>query len=322
MNFTITYLIFLSVLRLFLKCFRFDFNSIHFKGGSFMDYLSTFREMISLRGLTAHTVKSYSTYIRAYLDYLQQFLNKSPEDVSWDELRGFIRWLKDSKSLSDRTINAAISQLRFFTIYVLHRTWDPTQLPMRKFDQFLPFVPSQQEVQTFISTIPDLKQKAMVALMYSSGLRIGEVCSLRYQDIERKNMRIHVTHGKTRSDRYAILSSSALDILTQYWFSCGRPTDWLFPKQNSSNGPIDTFYLSRHIHEHEERLGWEKRLTCHSFRHAFGTHLYENGADLLTIQSLLGHKSLNSTTLYVHLAQSSLRSVKSPFDTFGGSCNE
>lgn len=287
-----------------------------------MDYLKTYREMISLRGLTDHTIISYSTYIRTYLDYLEHVLHKSPEDVSWDEMRDFIHWLQDSKSLSDRTINHSISQLRFFTLYVLHKPWDHTQLPMRKFDLYLPFVPSKQEVLTFISTIPDLKQKAMVAVMYSSGLRIGEVCNLKYKDIERKSMRIHISHGKNRSDRYAILSSSALDILTQYWFAYNRPTDWLFPKQNGGDGPIDTFYLSRHIHEHEKRLGWERRLTCHSFRHAFGTHLYENGADLLTIKTLMGHKSLESTTIYVHLAQSSLRQFKSPFDSLGGHFDE
>lgn len=287
-----------------------------------MDYLSTFREMISLRGLTDHTIKSYSTYIRAYLDYLDKVLFKSPDEVSWDELRSFIHWLKSSKSLSDRTVNAAISQLRFFTLYVLHKPWDPTQLPLRKFDQYLPFVPSQMEVWTFISTIPDLKQKAMLALMYSSGLRIGEVCSLKYQDIERKNMRIHISHGKNRSDRFAILSKNALDILTDYWFSYGRPMNWLFPKQHGADKPIDTFYLSRHIHEHECRLGWNHRLTCHSFRHAFGTHLYENGIDLLTIKTLMGHKSINSTTIYVHLAQSALRQCKSPFDSMGGASHE
>ena len=92
-------------------------------------YLSAFREMISLRGLTDHTVTSYSTYIRAYLDHLSGILHKMPEDVSWDELRDFIRWLQREKDLSDRTMNHCISQLRFFTIYVLHKPWDATQLP-------------------------------------------------------------------------------------------------------------------------------------------------------------------------------------------------
>lgn len=280
-------------------------------------YLKDFREMISLRGLTDHTIISYSTYIRTYLDYLSNILHKLPEDVSWEELRDFIRWVQREKNLADRTINHCISQLRFFTIYVLHKPWDPTQLPMRRFDSYLPYVPSQEETWHFISTMPDLKQKTMVALMYSSGLRIGEVCHLRYEDIDRKKLRIHICHSKARQDRYAILSKMALDMLTQYWFSYGRPKNWPFPKQNGTDAPIDTFYLSRHIHEHERRLGWEERLTCHSFRHAFGTHLYENGTDLLTIKALLGHKSLTSTTIYVHLSSNGTGNAVSPLDRMG-----
>lgn len=282
------------------------------------EYFNSYREMISLRGLTDHTLKSYSTYIRSYLDYLSNILHKQPEDVSWDELRNYIRWLKHTRNLSDRTINHAISQLRFFTMYVLHKPWDDTQLPMRRFDEFLPFVPSKKEVFFLIESMPDLKQKAMVALMYSSGLRIGEVCQLRYEDIQRRNMRIHIRHGKNRSDRYAILSERALDILTQYWFEFGRPMGWLFPKQHDPSRPIDTFFLSRHIHEVEASLGWEQRITCHSLRHAFGTHLYEDGVDLLTIKALLGHKSLTSTTRYVHLASNGTGNARSPFDAMGG----
>ncbi len=93
------------------------------------DYLKLFREMISLRGLTDHTIMSYSTYIKTYLFYLSEILHKSPEDVSWPDLREFVRWLQKEKGLSDRTINHCISQLRFFTLYVLHKPWDPTQLP-------------------------------------------------------------------------------------------------------------------------------------------------------------------------------------------------
>lgn len=277
-------------------------------------YLNSFREMVSLRGLTDHTLTSYCTYIRAYLGYLSLILHKTPEDVSWDEMRGYIRWLKRSRNLSDRTVNCAISQLRFFTLYVLHKPWDDTQLPMRRFDEYLPYVPSKQDTWAFISTIPDLKQKTMVALMYSSGLRIGEVCSLRYGDVDRKNLRLHISHGKNRHDRYAILSTAALDLLTRYWFAYGKPRGYLFPKQRGGDRPIDTFFLLRHIHAHEDRLGWERRLTCHSFRHAFGTHLYEDGVDLLTIKSLLGHKSLSSTTIYAHLAAGGAGSAVSPFD--------
>lgn len=283
-----------------------------------MDYLKRYRKMIALRGLTDHTIRSYSTYISAYLGYLTTVACKYPSQATWNDMRRFIDWLQQTRGLSDRTINGVISQLRFFTLYVLHKPWDPYQLPMRRFDSYLPYVPTKNEVQTFISALSDLKQKAMVSLLYSAGLRIGEVCRLKYKDIERRNMRIHVSHGKNRSDRYAILSENTLAILTEYWRTFGKPTDWLFPKQHDLSRPIDTFYLMRHMRLHEERLGWEHRITCHSFRHAFGTHLYENGADLLTIKHLMGHKSLDSTMIYVHLASFSSRAVKSPFDLMEG----
>ena len=286
------------------------------------DYFNSYKEMISLRGLSDHTLKSYCTYVHAYLDYLQRILHKYPENVSWQELRDFMKWLQAERCLSDRTRNAAISQLRFFTMYVLHRPWDDTQLPMRKFDTYLPFVPSHEEAIEFISSISDLKQKAMISLLYSSGLRVGEVCSLKYSDIERKNMRIHIRHGKNRSDRYAILSQNALDILTAYWFAFDRPTSWLFPSQRNKNKPCHPNNVMRWIEQHERKLGWEHRLTCHSFRHAFGTHLYENGTDLLTIKHLMGHKSLNSTLIYIHLASYSAKNISSPFDKMTGKCHE
>ncbi len=281
-------------------------------------YLHSFREMISLRGLTDHTLASYCTYMRAYLDYLENILHKAPEDVSWQELRDYIFWLKKSRNLSDRTINGAISQLRFFTLYVLHKPWDYTQLPMRKFDSYLPYVPSKKDTLFFISSMPDLKQKTMLAVLYSSGLRISELCNLRCEDIDRANMRIHITRTKNRQDRYAILSQKALELLTHYWYTCGKPRGFLFPKQSGEDRPIDTFFMSRHIHAHEDRLGWERRLTCHSFRHAFGTHLYEDGVDLLTIKALLGHKSLNSTTIYVHLSHHATAAAVSPLDSKTG----
>ena len=281
-------------------------------------YLIVYREMISLRGLTDKTVKSYSTYIRAYLDYLQRHLHKSPEEVSWQELREFVAYLKQQRNLSDRTINHCISQLRFFTIYVLHKPWDSYQLPLRKFNSFLPYVPSREEVWRFISTIADIKLKAMVALTYSAGLRIGEVSLLKYDDIKRNEMRIYISKGKGRSDRYAILSRNMLTLLTQYWYSYQKPKGWLFTQKFNPEKPIDTQTISRHFNEHRKAYGFNPKITCHSFRHAFGTHLYEDGVDLMTIKTLLGHKSLHSTTIYVSLSPSTIAKAKSPFDKMGG----
>lgn len=270
-------------------------------GGSIMDkYFITYREMISLRGLTDHTVCAYSTYIRAYLAYLSTILFKQPEDVSWQELRDFIKWLQKSRSLSDRTMNAVISQLRFFTIYVLHLPWDDYQLPKRRFDKYLPFVPSGQETWSFISSISDIRAKAFITIMYSAGLRSGEVRHLKCSDIEHSRGRILIRQSKNRSARYALLSETAWNTILEYWYSFPveqRPKDWLFTQKRDTAKPIDHYSISYFIASHEKKLGWEHRFSCHTFRHAFGTHLYENGTDLLTIQELLGHQSINSTTI-------------------------
>jgi len=282
------------------------------------EYLTSFREMISLRGLTDHTIKSYTTYIKAYLDYLQHDLHKCPEEVTWQELRTFVLVLQKKRKLSDRTMNHCISQLRFFTLYVLHKPWDYYQLPLRKFDSYLPYVPARDEVASFISTIHDLKLKTMVALMYSAGLRIGEVSRLKYQDIHRKEMKIHVSKTKNRSDRYAILSQHMLAMLTQYWFAYQKPKHWLFSQPRNKDKPIDSQTISRQFNQHRATFQFHQKITCHSLRHAFGTHLYEDGTDLLTIKALLGHKSLNSTTIYVTLASNGVGQVISPFDAMGG----
>ena len=160
--------------------------------------------------------------------------------------------------------------------------------------------------------------------MYSSGLRVREVCALRYEDIDisRSSMRIHICHSKARSDRYAILSQKALDILTQYWFRAGKPRGFLFPNRNDPQRPMAAYTVNQFIFAKETELGLEHRFTCHTFRHAFGTHLYENGTDLLTIKALLGHKSLNSTTIYVHLASNGTGNAVSPFDRMGGVLHE
>lgn len=282
-------------------------------------YLNSYREMISLRGLTSHTMKSYCTYIRAYLDFLQNVLHKSPEDVSWDDMRAFILWLQGDRHLSDRTINTAISQLRFFTIYALHKPWDASQIPLRRFDTHLPFVPSHADTLRFLASIENEKAAAILSLMYSSGLRAGEACALRYEDVSRKDMRIHITKAKNRSDRYVPLSPRALDILTEYWRRNGKPRGWLFPQQTNDQKHIYPQFLDRHIRKTEKSLGWPHQFTCHTMRHAYATHLYEQGTDLLTIKHLLGHKSLNSTVVYVSLARVIHRAVISPFDKGGSS---
>lgn len=280
-----------------------------------MNYLKRYQDMIALRGLTKNTIKSYTTYVSAYLDYVSEHLGKRPSQVTWQQKRDFIDWIQRDRDLSDRTVNTIISQLRFFTIYVLHKPWDPSQLPFRKFDQFVPFVPSRDEVASFINAVDDLKVRVIIILMYSCGLRISEVSRLRYEDISRANMKIHISKSKNRSDRYAPLSPFALDALSHYWRVYGKPMGYLFPSRLDTSRPVTSEFIRRHINQTERKLGWPHRFTCHSFRHAFATHFYEDHQDLLTLKALLGHRSIISTTVYVQLSQSTFRKYHSPIES-------
>ena len=160
-------------------------------------YFIDFQDMMRRRGFTQKSINAYSTYVRAYLSYCSDILQNDPNNVSWQEMRQFIDWLQRTRTLSDRTVNCAISSLRFFMLYVLHKDWDEYRMPMRKFDTFLPYVPTQEETWQFISTISNLKYKTMLTLIYSAGLRVSEVCNLRYEDVSRDAMRLYIHHCGT-----------------------------------------------------------------------------------------------------------------------------
>ena len=218
-----------------------------------------------------------------------------------------------SGKLLINTINAHSSLVRFFRLFILKQGWSDFEVPRMRYTTALPFVLSKEEVFAFIDSIPNLKHKAFIALLYSSGLRISEVCHLRYEDVKRKEKRLFIRCSKNRSDRYALLSETTLDILTAYWRTHGKPRGWLFPGRKPDS-PIATYTGSVYIQKHLQRLGWTCPVTSHTFRHSFATHLYEQGADLLMIQKHLGHRSIHSTTIYVHLARAGLGNVISPFD--------
>jgi len=281
------------------------------------DYIAEFRNMLNFRKLAKSTVDNYLTYIRRYLEFAEIVLEKDPKDLTWEERRNFIMYTESSCELSPRTINLIISVLQSFTIYVLHQQWDSTQVPKRKFDEYLPYILSPEETWHFISTIPDLKIKAMVSLLYSSGLRSGELSQLRYDDISRERMRVHIAKSKNRSEGYTQLSSQALQYLTDYWLAHGKPRGWLFPGIRDNQKPIGSYVALKGIREHEKRLGLEHKITCHTFRHCIGSHLYQNGVDLPTIQKFLRHKSIISTLIYITLADTVFDTVVNPFDLMG-----
>lgn len=278
-------------------------------------YINSFSDILSLRDLAPSTISNYLSYLDQYLDFLKQHLDgKRPEDVEWEEVRSYIRILKDIRKLNNRSINPHIAQLRNFYKYVLHKDWDPFQVPFLRYDEFIPDVPTKKEMEEIIRTMKDLKYKCIIAIMYSGGLRVSEAVRLRYDDISRTKMQIHVAKSKNRSERKAILAHKTLDMLTDYWFACGKPMGYLFPGQKEDS----------HISKESVRLTMKKHLvsigmgdrnfTPHSCRHCFGLTLYEAGVDLLAIRDAMGHKSIQSTTVYASLGVGSNPRIQSPFD--------
>lgn len=281
--------------------------------------LEKHKDILSFRDLAPGTVATYISYMTIYISWVEEQLgSKELSAVSWEEIRSYVRYLKDVKSLNPRTINVHISQLRDFYYYVLHRDWDKREVPLLRFDEHLPVVPSREQVRTIIESIDNPKHKAEIALLYSSGIRVSELCRLHCGDIRRSSHTIYISKSKNRSDRYAVLSDKALRLLFSYVKTCYKGAtqeDLLFPGRNGM--PISHESVRRVFHDSLVRLGLDSiGFNLHSLRHAFGLHLYEAGTDLMSIKEAMGHKSFSSTSVYLTLGIGNGRSVKSPYDSF------
>lgn len=203
-----------------------------------MDYFSTFVSMLCARKLSDNTIRSYSTYIKPYLHFLAS-LDILPEDASWQVMRNYLDFLQADRGLSDRTINMVISYLQFFHMYVLHKDWDKTQLPFRVFDTYLPYVPSPKEVHRLLQAMDNPKMKLATSILYSTGMRLDELCYLKCSDISHSSMKIHIRRSKNHSDRYVPLTESIWNMILQYWYSFPpdkRPRDWLLQTLHSRPG--------------------------------------------------------------------------------------
>ena len=276
------------------------------------------RDILSFRDLAPNTIATYLSYLKTFITWAEENLpGRDISSVTWAEIRTFLLWLKEVKGLNPRTVNVHIAQLRDFFQYVLHREWDRFEVPYMRFDQYLPIVPTRDEISAIIDSISNPKHKAEIALLYSSGIRVSELCRLHCGDILRSKNCIYISRSKNRSDRFAILSEKAYQLLVIYirtTFPSAKPEDWLFPGQKCGTSISDQSVRSV-FHDAVARAGLSDRgFVLHCTRHAFGLHLYEAGTDLFSIKEAMGHKSLSSTEVYLTLGIGNGRSVKSPYD--------
>src|SRR3974377_285969 len=216
------------------------------------------------------------------------------------------------QQISAGSINAAIAALRFFFNVTLERPDLVRPLTTVNKPRKAPVVLSQEEVARLLEAAPGLKYKAALSVAYGAGLRVSEVANLKVSDIDNQRMTLRVEQGKGQRDRYVMLSPRLLELLREWWHAA-RPPVWLFPGQNPIN-PITPRQLNRAVTAAKDLAGISKRVSPHTLRHSFATHLLEQGADIRVIQVLLGHAKLETTALYTRVAVSTIRDVKSPLE--------
>ena len=268
------------------------------------------RRMLEDMAIRKLAPKTQASYLRAVRNFAA-FLGRSPDQASAEELRRYQLHLSTS-GMSAPSLNATVTALRFFFAVTLERRELTDRMPFVREPRKLPVVLSPEEVARLLDAAPGLKYKAALSVAYGAGLRAAEVVSLKLSDIDSERMVIRVEQGKGAKDRYVMLSEHLLHLLRSYW-RAARPQGWLFPGQNPVN-PLTTRQLSRACHAAAQAAGIDKRVSPHTLRHSFATHLLEQKVDIRVIQVLLGHKKLESTALYAQVATRAIGAVKSPLE--------
>jgi integrase/recombinase XerD len=260
--------------------------------------------------------RTQSAYVRA-VRYLTSFLQRSPDTATAEDLRRFQLHLVD-RGVSPITLNATITGLKFFFDVTLNRGELVDRMSYVHVPQKLPVVLSREEAARLIAAASNLKYHTALSIAYGTGLRVSEIVALKVGDIDSERMTLRVEQGKGRKDRYAMLSPLLLERLRAWWRYANAkgkmlPNGWLFPGQNPVD-PLTARQLNRAVHDAAEAAKIDKRVTMHTLRHSFATHLLEQKVDIRVIQVMLGHKKLETTSVYTHVATEVLREVVSPLE--------
>jgi integrase/recombinase XerD len=264
-------------------------------------------EDMTVRNFAADTQRNY---LRAVKN-LANFLGRSPDAATAEDLRLFQLHLTETH-VRPPTINGTVTALRFFFSVTVDRSAVTKPLTFVAEPRKIPVILSPEEVARFLEAAPGPKYKAALSAAYGAGLRVSEVVALKVPDIDSKRMLLRIEQGKGRKDRFAMLSPQLLELLRDWW-RIARPQVWLFPGQNPVNH-LTTRQLNRAVHVAAHMAEITKRVTPHTLRHSFATHLLEQNIDIRVIQVLLGHAKLDTTALYTRVATNTIRAVMSPLD--------
>ena len=270
-----------------------------------------FTEDMQIHGLAPTTQQSYLHYVTEY----SRFYNTSPAKLDLEAIRQYELYLLNERKLSPESVNIFISSVQFLYTKTLDMPWGKECFPRVRVAQKLPVVLDPEEVAGFFDYIPSLKYRAALMLCYGAGLRIAEAAAIKVSDIDSKRMLIRVQQGKGKKDRYVMLSPRLLCVLRRYW-RAARPRVWMFPSWRE-NKHLSVGSLSLACREASKQCGLTKRITAHTLRHSFATHLLENGTDTRVIQVLLGHSRIDTTARYTKVAANVIAGTPSPLDSLG-----
>ncbi len=266
-------------------------------------------EDMTVRNLAPTTQATYVYQVSMFARHFGQ----SPEALGPEDIRDYQVHLAIEKHLAPSSIATAVAALRFLYNVTLRKHWALEEvIPMPKMPTTLPVVLSPEEVQQFLECIEHIQHRTILTVCYAAGLRISEAVHLKPAHIDSQRMVIRVDQGKGQKDRYVMLSARLLEIL-RHWWRTRRPQGWLFPGR-SDDEPLTRHAVEKACQQTHRRYGIPKPITPHSFRHAFAVHMLENGADVRTIQLLLGHRSLATTANYLRIATTKVCSATSPLD--------
>lgn len=254
-------------------------------------------EDLRIRNYSPRTIEVYVHCIAQFAKYF----GKSPEQLAEGHVREYQRYLVEEKKASWAYFNQSVCALRFLYGKTLHQDWTVKHIPFPRTEKRLPQVLSTGEVSKLFAAVRTLKTRTIVQTMYGAGLRLTEALRLKPADIDSHRMVLRIQQGKGRQDRYVTLSPTLLETLRDYYRTYRPQGPWLFPSRDPQS-PTHPTAVQRACRTAARRAGLKKRVTTHTLRHSFATNLLEAGVDLRTIQILLGHASLNTTALYLHVA--------------------
>jgi site-specific recombinase XerD len=264
---------------------------------------------LRIRGYSAATRTTYLYCMRAYVRHFMI----PPDQLTLEQVHQFQLHLTRDRQVAWSTFNVHVCALRFFYRVTLPRDWSIEQIPYQKTGRRLPIVLSRKEALALVEAPANLKHRAMLQVLYGSGLRGREALHLRPTDIDADRWVIRVEQGKGRKDRYVPLPRRFLETLRDYQSAHPSSSPWLFPGQDTAR-PLTRRTLQSVFHASKQTAGITKQVTPHSLRHSYATHLMENGHNLREIQAVLGHRSLRTTEIYIHLAADNLAKLRSPLD--------